>query len=334
MCEIKDCFLIETGYWIDKKNKIFKRNEILPSAFENAVRIKRNNSGIFKTAYSYNIENQNEAYLYGDFYLDFDSQDFEEVREDVIMAVSYLKIVFKIDVNKNCNIFYSGNKGVHIIVPAIILGITPDKKLNEIFKEIAKAISEFTKNKTLDLRIYDNKRMFRMTNSIHESTNRYKIYLSLDELKNLTQEEIIKLASTPREVPIKDVTLSNNAHKMFLIFKERAESAILKFKNIKSNGNLKYTPPCIAEILNNGAMNGKRNNTIAILASFYKASGKDLDETIALIREWNNIKNSIPTSQAELIKTCRSIYLKDNQFGCTSIKSLYLCSKEQCNFRK
>lgn len=334
MCEIKDCFLIETGYWINKKKKIFKRNEIIPKALENAVRIKRNNNGVFKTAYSYNVANQDEAYLYGDFYLDFDSQDFEEVREDAIMAISYLKIVFKIDPTKSCSIFYSGNKGVHIIVPAIILGITPDKKLNETFKAIANAISEFTKNKTLDLRIYDNKRMFRMVNSIHESTNRYKIYLSVDELKELSHEEIMNLACSPREIPEKEIMFSNEAHKMYLTFKERAEKIISKFKNLKSNGTLKYTPPCIKEILEDGAVSGKRNNTIAILSSFYKATGKDLNETITLLKEWNKEKNSIPTSDSELIKTCRSIYLKDNQFGCTSIKSLNLCSDEKCNFRK
>lgn len=334
MCEIKDCFLIETGYWIDKKKKIFKRNEIIPKALENAVRIKRNNNGVFKTAYSYNIENQNEAFLYGDFYLDFDSQDFEEVREDAIMAISYLKIVFKIDADKSCSVFYSGNKGVHIIVPATILGITPDKKLNETFKAIANAISEFTKNKTLDLRIYDNKRMFRMANSKHEVTNRYKIYLSINELKELSHEEIMNLACNPREIPKKETAFSNEAHRMYITFKERAEKTISKFKNLKSNGTLKYTPPCIKEILKDGAVSGKRNNTIAILSSFYKATGKDLNETITLLKEWNKEKNNIPTSDSELIKTCRSIYLKDNQFGCTSIKALNLCSDEKCNFRK
>ena len=334
MCEIKDCFLIETGYWIDKKKKIFKRNEIIPVAFENAIRIKRNNIGIFKTAYSYNVENQNDAYLYGDFYLDFDSQDFEEVREDVKMALSYLKIVFKLDVNRDCNIFYSGNKGVHITVPARIFGIEPNKKLNEVFKLIATAISDYTKNKTLDLRIYDNKRMFRIANSKHESTNRYKIYITLDELNDLTHKEIKSLANSPREIPEKIVKYSNDAHRMYLTFKERADKNIAKFNNIKSNGTLKYMPPCIVDILNNGAINGKRNNTIAILTSYYKASGKDLKETLKLIKTWNSEKNSIPTSESEINKTCRSIFLKDNNFGCTAIKALDLCSNEKCNFRK
>lgn len=335
MCSVEDCFLIEAGYWINKKNKIFKRKEIIPKAFENLIRVKRNNIGIFKTAYSYNLSDQNESYLYGDFYLDFDSEDFEKVREDVIISLSYIKIVFKIEnVEEVCNIFYSGNKGMHIIVPAKLLGVEPDKKLNETFKIMANAISEYTKNKTLDLRIYDNKRMFRIPNSIHESTNRYKIYLTLNEVREMSHSAIKELAASPRYIPKKNITYCNEANKMYLVFQDRAKTIIDKFTNIKSTGTLKYTPPCISYMLENGAKSGTRNNTIAILSSFYKATGKDLDETVAEMKEWNTERNSIPVSTGELIQTCRSIFTKDNQFGCSSIKSLDLCSNEKCNFRK
>lgn len=334
MCEIKDCFLIETGYWIDKKKKIFKRKEIIPAILSNIVRIKRNNKGVFTSAYTYDTEDQNNAFLYGDLYLDFDSQDFNEVKEDVIMAMSYIKVVFRIKDLNTCQIFYSGNKGVHIIVPAKVLGIEPDKKLNEIFKIIAEAISDYTKNKTLDLRIYDNKRMFRMSNSIHEKTGLYKVYLTYDEIKNLSEDEIKNIAKAPREIPNKIQTLSYEAKKMFDMFKERATKRMLEFKNVKSNGTLKYEPPCIKAILEEGAISGKRNNTLAILASYYKASGKDLKESIELISKWNNEKNSLPISNSEMIKTVNSIYSNNNQFGCSSIKSLDLCVDEVCKFKK
>ena len=335
MCKVEDCFLIETGYWINKQNKVFKRNEIIPKAFENIIRTKRNNTGIFKTAYSYNSTNQNESFLYGDFYLDFDSEDFEKVREDVIISLSYIKIVFKIsNIEEVCDIFYSGNKGMHIILPAKLLGIEPNKKLNETFKVMAKAISEYTKNKTLDLRIYDCKRMFRIANSIHESTNRYKIYLTLSEVREMSHEDIKNLAASPRAIPKKDIRLCNEANKMYLVFQERAKTIVDKFKNVKSSGTLTYTPPCIAYILENGAKSGARNNTIAILSSFHNATGKDLDETVSEIKKWNIEKNSVPVSNRELIQTCRSIYSSDSQFGCSSIKSLNLCSNDKCNFRK
>lgn len=335
MCNKEECFLSEVGYWVDKDKKFFKRNIIIPSALVDVIRIKRNNRGIFKTAYSYNDENQKEAYLYGDFYLDFDSSDFEEVRNDVIKAVSFLKIVFKLDVDNDCKIYYSGNKGVHLIIPATILGVSPIKNLNEVYKSIAVAINDFIKYKTLDLRIYDNKRMFRIENSMHEVTNRYKVYLRYDELRNLPEESIIAISSSPREVPKINQNFSPDANKMYIYYLEKAQKKSLTFNNIKSNGTLNYMPPCIKEILDIGATSGKRNNTIAVLSSYYKATGEDLEKCISILKEWNLEKNSIPLSEGELIRTCRSIYSSYSNFGCTSIKDLGLCTTDKdCKFRK
>lgn len=335
MCDIKDCFLIETGYWVDKKKHIFKRNIIVPKLCKNMLREQRNNTGIFATAYCYDIEDQDKANLYGDFYLDFDSTDFELVRKDVIKAISYLKVVFRLpDVEKVCKIFFSGNKGAHIIVPAELLGITPSNDLNEVFKTIAEAIYEFTEHKTLDLRIYDKKRMFRMPNSKHESTGLHKVYLTVDEMKELSYDNIKEIAKFQREIPETEHVYCKEAATMFNFFRERSQKRLLEFNNVKSNGTLKYTPPCIKAILEDGAMNGKRNNTIAILASFYKASGKDLKTTIEELSEWNEERNAMPTPQAELNRTVRSMFTRENCFGCSAIKSLELCSDEKCRFRK
>lgn len=335
MCKVSDCFLMETGYWIDKSRGIFKRNMFMPYDLTNALRESRGNKGIFTTAYRYDDEEQDKANLYGDFYLDFDSEDFELVRKDVIKAVSYLKVVFRLkDIDDRCNIFFSGGKGAHIVVPAEALGIEPDNKLNEIFKTIAIAINEFIDNKTLDMRIYDKKRLFRVPNSIHESSGLYKIPISYEEIRELSQEEIKELAKSPREIPVVKRELQREASNMYKLFIERTTKRVLSFKNIKSNGTLKYTPPCIERILEDGAMNGKRNNTIAILASFYKASGKDMKEAVDLISKWNNEKNSMPTPQSEVNKTIRSIYEREGLFGCSAIKTMDLCYDQDCKFKK
>jgi hypothetical protein len=298
------------------------------------VRDMRNNTGIFKTAYRYDRRNQNEAYLYGDFYLDFDSTDFELVRQDALKALSYLKIVFDIDTVNSCLIFFSGNKGAHIVVPAEIFGVEPSNNLNEVFKTIAEALYAFIDNKTLDLRIYDKKRMFRIPNSVHESTNLHKVNITLDELRNLPYEEIKSIAKGTRIVKTPKKTFSQTAQKMYKTFIEKAENKVNAYKNVKSNGTLKYLPPCIKSILDNGALDGQRNNTTAILASYYKATGKDLATAIKELGDWNTEKNAKPLSKFELERTLQSIYTGEGQFGCSSIKDLDLCSKEYCKFKK
>lgn len=337
MCEIKDCFIIETGYWINKEKNIFKRKDFLPHSLLRSVILKRNNYGVFQTTFRYDIENQDEANLYGDFYLDFDSDNFEYVRKDALKAISYLKVVFNLKVpTKQLQIFFSGNKGVHIIVPGEILGVTPRKDLNEIYKTIANAISKFTDNGTVDLKIYDNKRLFRVPNSKHEKTNLHKIPITLDELRYSSESEIRELATVPRISDVHDLEVKEckEAAKMFQTFIDRTQVRINDFKNIKSSGTLNYTPPCIIQILEDGAKDGQRNNTIAILSSFFKSNGKDLAETIGILERWNNEKNSNPTSVSELKKTARSIYNTQKNFGCSSIKSLELCTKKDCKFNK
>lgn len=337
MCEIKDCFIIETGYWINKDKNIFKRKDFLPHLLLKSTILKRNNYGIFQTTFRYDTENQDEAFLYGDFYLDFDSDNFEHARKDVLKAISYFKIVFNLkNPTKQLQIYFSGNKGFHITIPAEILGIKPRKDLNEIYKTIANAISQYTEFNTIDLKIYDNKRLFRIPNSKHEKTNLYKTPITLDELRHYSELEIKNIAKTPRLSFIHDLDKKPciQACNMFETFIERTQIRVNDFKNIKSNGTLKYTPPCILQILEEGAKNGQRNNTIAILSSFFKSSGKDLSETISILEKWNIEKSSYPISESELKRTTRSIYNTQKNFGCSSIKSLGLCNKKDCKFNK
>lgn len=335
MCSIDDCYLVEGGYWINKDKHKFKRNLIMPDfCCVKVLKDKRKNKGIFKTAYRYNIHDQDKAYLYGDFYLDFDSTDFELVRADALKALSYLKIVFHIDINSNCLVFFSGNKGTHITIPAEVFGIEPNKNLNNIYKTIAETLFEYVDNKTLDLRIYDNKRMFRIPNSIHEVTGLHKVNITIDELKDSPYEYIKTIAKSKRKIKSVNRTYNDQAHSIFNNFIEKTNEKVANYKNIKSNGTLKYTPPCIAEILEYGAQNGQRNNTCAVVASFYKASGKDMEECMKIMTEWNETKTSHPVSNYELNRTISSIYYSNNQFGCSSIKNLGLCSKEYCKFKK
>ena len=335
MCSIEDCYLSECGYWIDKSKHRFKRNIMMPTfCCTKYLRELRNNIGIFKTAYKYNIADQNQAYLYGDFYLDFDSTDFELVRADVIKALSYIKIVFNIDITKHCLIFFSGNKGAHIIIPAEVFGIEPSKNLNEIYKVIAESLYNYIDNKTLDLRIYDKKRMFRIPNSIHEVTKLHKVNITYDELKNKTYDEIKDIAKEERIIKNIDKKLNLNANRVFKTFVLKANEKTSNYNNIRSSGTLTYEPPCIKAILENGALNGQRNNTVAIVASYFKARGNDMKTAIDLIKKWNEEKTAKPLPNNEILRTIQSIYSTDIQFGCSAIKNLDLCSEEYCKFKK
>lgn len=323
------------GWWVSKGNNIFTRNHFYN--IEDVVNVinSKNHFGVFTTAYRYNLQNQDESHLYGNFYLDFDGKDLNQVIIDVKSALSYLNIVFGIN-PQSCNIYFSGNKGMHITVPATYFGIVPRKDLNIIFKYLARTINDYTNNKTIDLGIYDNKRLFRIPNTIHEKTNLYKVPLYYSELYNCSVEQIYNIAKYPRTV---NILPHEDYRRSIMQFELITNRAIEDYnntmnKNIVHKGTLKVMPPCIKYLLEEGVSAGSRNDAIAILASYYKSTGISIKESLPLIQEWNSAKNSPPTLTSEVQSTVISMYSTDKCFGCTKIKDVLQCYKDECTLKK
>lgn len=336
MCTVSECFLVETGFGFESNGERgFSRGNYIPYRTISSFIENRNRYSVFCSAYRYNITDITKSDLYGDLYLDFDSVNgFDKVRADALTALSYLKIVYHIDENQ-VKVYYSGNKGVHIVVPAKILGIEPMPLLNGVFKTIALSIKSFTPNKTVDTQIYDNKRMFRIPNTIHEKSKLYKIPITPGELRNLSEEEIKALAQQPRDIQLNNFYETNNiAQKQF----QRAiEEYFVLDKEMKKDKRFKskydFTPPCIQYILENGAVEGQRNITIACLTGFCKNSGKSLSETIEFISDWNS-KNVKPTGQQEMKTTIKSIFMGEKIYGCSTLKLISTCDESRCKLSK
>ena len=145
--------------------------------------------------------------------MDFDDVScYDNVKADALIALSYLKIIYHITKDQ-VKIYFSGNKGIHIIVPAKLMDIKPMLSLNGVFKTIATSINTFSKNKTIDTQIYDNKRMFRIPNTVHEKSNLYKIPITANELRNLSESEVRKLAQAPRNISVKSIIEVNHIAK-------------------------------------------------------------------------------------------------------------------------
>lgn len=333
MFQKEEFSLIEVGYWINKSKHMFSRNHIINKSNIDTFLKNRNNTGIFKTAYLYNNQNINSSLLYGDLYFDFDSEDdFNKAREDALKTISYLKIAYFLDV-ECIHIFFSGNKGIHLTVPAEIIGIEPNKELNCIYKLIASKIKNTTKHNTLDLVIYDNKRMFRIINSIHEVTHLYKIPLTYNELKNLSHDDIKALAENKRDIQFKEPIYNIAAHRKYEGLLDEYNIISNSHTNIKYHGTLTCTPPCIQHILEHGAEKGSRNNTVAVLSSFYRNSGLDQDSAIEKINEWND-SNAEPITSIEINRTIKSIYYGNASYGCNTIKLLSQCDESNCPLKK
>lgn len=335
MSSREECYLTEVGYaFMSNNGKGFHRGDYIPYRALPVFLKSRGRIGCFCTAYRYNNTAVEQSDLYGDLYLDLDDEDnFENVRDDALRTISYFKIIYKIPENE-LKIYFSGKKGIHILVPAEILGIQPMPLLNGVFKYIANSVNTYSPHKTIDMKIYDNKRMFRVPNTKHESTGLYKIPITADELRNLSIEEIRKLAESERRLPEIRYTVNKIAEQAFqrdvhdyYIFDKEAK------KDKRFASTMSFVPPCIQYMIENGAVKGERNVTIACLASFYKSYGVSKDEAIDTLLDWN-MKNAEPTPEAELKRTVQSLYTSNKTYGCQTLAGLSVCDTENCKISK
>lgn len=330
----KDCKYIECAYW---HGNGIKRN-IFTTVDKAQEFLEKHLVGSYFSAYTYDqIEDIDQAYLYGDFYMDFDKdmaaedkEIYRQVKEDTIAAVAVIKTVYGI-MPEEMEIYFSGAKGIHLIVPAEIIGVTPLPHLNEIYRLMACDINSFTRYKTADLRVYDRRRLLRAAGSVHQKTYLFKTRLTYEELKKCEFEDIIRLAQSGRIIEGKKPVYNLKAAKTFQKWQEIYLCAKEKERQERSRIAISFTPPCIETLLSTDIYQGSRNNTAIILCSHYYQRGYDSEDVILLLSEWNKEHCQPPLNTSELKNIVRSVYLHGYTYGCNTIKTLGVCS-DICKF--
>lgn len=321
-----ECGAHKDGYFI--RNKFMVEADI-PSFIK-----EYNNLGVYYTPYSYESEDPYNSNLLSDLYIDMDAEDnFELIRKEVKKIIGYLNIIFKINHNE-LKLYFSGSKGLHIIIPYQVFGIEPISNLNEVFKLIVLDIIKTCKVTTVDTKIYDKRRLFRIPNSIHQKTNLYKIPLSYKEIMELSFDEIKELASAPREEILLTPKKKLDAASEYKRYVTQANVVIHK-SGVKAEYKLSnYVPPCIKKLLEEEVSSGGRNDSLALLASHWMQNAYTLEETLDLARRWNENVVVPPIEDFELDATIKSVYAGNHTFGCGKAKDVSVCTKSECKFGK
>jgi hypothetical protein len=141
------------------------------------------------------------AYM-GPFYSDFDSEDGTLVIEK---TNEYLDKLEALGVNlAMCRLFTTGGRGYHVEVPVELFMDKVPKNgvvgLPSIYREMALSLAV----DTLDLKIYSTGRgrMWRQPN-VERDNGRYKVPITVDEMRSMTPEVAVALSSQPRDpVPV------------------------------------------------------------------------------------------------------------------------------------
>lgn len=134
----------------------------------------------------------------GPFYSDFDSEDEALVIEKTNEYLDKLEAL-GVDLQM-CRLFTTGGRGFHVEVPPELFMEKVPKNgtvgLPSVYREMALALAV----DTLDLKIYSTGRgrMWRMPN-VQRSNGRYKVSITVNEMRDMTPELAVELSLQPRE---------------------------------------------------------------------------------------------------------------------------------------
>lgn len=327
---------VENGYF--RRNHYMTLEEAYNEGGIDRYLDKLNNTDVYRTIYLYETDDIESTNLIAPLYFDLDiklenESDFKKVVRDTLLTISFLEEELHID-RDSIEIYFSGSKGFHVIVPFESLGIEPCSDLPEKYKAIANRVKKETIYKTIDTSIYERKRLFRFPNSVNGKTGLYKTAMSFDYLRTANYEMICDYAAEPREVEFAKPRYKQETTKAI-----NRILLIEKMREMKRRHPRTIIPaeeqdilPCVAQLLEEGIGQGGRNNTCVAIASSLAQSGMERDDAVDTVLSWNDL-NSPPLPKSEVVRTVHSAYqMAENGkgYGCSFFKDNGHCIGDEC----
>ncbi len=115
-------------------------------------------------------------------------------------------------------VYFTGKKGFHIECEPVALGINPNNSLPKTFRYIATKLKSSLSISSLDLSVYDARRMWRLAGSIHQDTGLYKTLLNPHGGQSIllgNEEEIKKYAAAPQSLEVAEQLFSYKANEWY-----------------------------------------------------------------------------------------------------------------------
>src|SRR5690625_27040 len=325
--------------------KRIERSQVKKFQQEEAV-----NYNCFSTVQSFANAKQvkGEAFL-APLYFDLDNEDDPAISQaDAVKLIDFF--INELDL-KETDIwtYFSGSKGFHILINSEALGIEPRNDLHKIFKHIAGYLIHRLELVSLDLVVYNNRRMLRLPNSVHQKTRLFKVELSIDELRNKKLDELRTVAEQPRR---DEETLFSNQDR-------KKESAVRReASNFFRNKQEEYIeaaatvsdrteqeefvfikdkkPTVIDDLLELGwSEDGGRNQATVQLSCYFKDAGYKKQETLDILEEWvvkhTSAKGKYQQQQriANTRSVVDSIFSDGNEYRFSTAAILSVVGKEK-----
>lgn len=209
--------------------------------------------------------------------LDFDdANDIENSRSDALaIATRLVEMGVKED---DIEAFFSGNKG-------FTLELRLDRRIN--VQQYKALISKFSDVPTLDVKVTDPQRIFRIPNTKHMKSGLYKVPLELWELDELSLEDIKAIAAKPRYT-IKKTKSPVHLPDEYFISTEEKKTITETPVEIQDISSLPPKPKYLDQarwlLVNGFFKEGERSHALLCLASTYKSLGYPKEITYRFLK--------------------------------------------------
>ena len=281
-------------YWTTEQKGPWRVIEDTPEAEDQVI----SNGGMFITWNSLSKPWQHsgapEPNRSGHFVIDTDdAADPAHALQDLKdLCLVHLPELYGVD-PYDIKLFLSGGKGGHGEIPAESFGAEAgDPYQPKIYKKIASEFKTSFKLETLDLSLYNMKRgkMWRLPN-VKRSNGRYKVPISLEELRDLSTDELLKLTESPREIDIIDDDPPETCPDLKMLYDEAKAFVYQEQKDRIEADPLtdeekarisKEIPPCVRYVLTACPTTEKTNfNKLVLnLCKYFITAGHDLKSSI------------------------------------------------------
>ena len=300
-------------------------------------------------------------------YFDFDAkrqegeqrnQAIARSQADTVKLVRHLMDRFP-DMNPaHIQVWFSGGKGFHVLVRPKVFGIQPHPKLTYMIRNVAWSLGDLLELETLDRSVYTISRLWRINNSVHQTTNLRKIELSHHELITQPAQAIMDMAQEARLDPVYDsdeylsiapvpeaVAFWNQWTEYFEWQEEMALQS--PRKRMERPAGEEGLPVCMTDLWDNGPRSGgkQRNHLSMVMATYFKDMGMSAQDAGDSIDQWTRthyadrdgreLRENIANGRSAV----RSVYADDKYaFTCRSIRACgsktegIACSSPDCKW--
>lgn len=259
---------------------------------------------------------------------DLDAPDPLEAIHDARRFIKWLELYGVYDYS----IYWSGSKGIHITLPWTpfnqpYLDYTPAilKTLVERYISVSSSV------KTFDTSVYNNRALFRMSNTRNAKTGFYKIPLTRWELFNLNVGDIETMSLTDRPDFIDDARPKSGYSSLISLYQLASDMVQMQMDRplkYREEGAVIDSIPFVEEFIEAATLiPGTRHQVSLTLAAYFRARGYTHSQTEEALTDFMRkcTGSNTPISQRvnESKNDIQSCYTRDVRFSYYRAKEIF-----------